>query len=191
MAHQISVHVLEQVAKEVVAEQLNTEESIALAQQKLAAHYPHLISPTRRVWMGSRAGGILGKMFLQHASFSEYLIIFGCPATSNGFSGRYNFMEIWDFFLGGEVVTNDLESDMIGAVHYRAGDVGYLPKGHSLTCEIKEGAWMIEYGRGAVLTALPFALADSLISSVELKSFWLTVCEYTRCIVRSLFGRQP
>ena len=66
------------------------------------------------------------------------------------------------------------------------GDVGYLGKGQSFGVEIESGSWMIEYGRGPNITALPFALMDSLVSSVELKSFWLTMSEYTRFIIKSL-----
>jgi hypothetical protein len=185
MKYKISTDVLEQVAQEVTAKNLTAEESIQLAQNLLAEHYPKLINPKRRVWIGSRAGGILGKMILLHASFNEYLIIFGCPAGSNGFSGRYNFMEIWDFFLTGETITCDLENNQTEPMRYQPGDVGYMAKGDALTCEIKAGSWMIEYGRGAVITALPFALADSIISSVELRSLWLTVKEYTLCILKS------
>ncbi|NRB40605.1 MAG: hypothetical protein HRU20_19420 [Pseudomonadales bacterium] len=36
---------------------------------------------------------------------------------------------------------------------------------------------MQEYGRGPIITALPFSLADSLISLVELKSFYLSIKE--------------
>ena len=140
-------------------------------------------------WIGSRAGGVLGKLTFLYISFTEYLIIFGCPAGTQGFSGRYNYMEIWDFFLTGKTITYDLESEQIAPTILLPGDVGYLGKGHSLGVEIQAGSWMIEYGRGPNITALPFALVDSLVSSVELKSFWLTMKEYTRFLVKGLFKR--
>ena len=186
MAYKIDPAVLQEVCNEVLELPLENDEMFQAIRDKLSAHYPDLISPAPRCWVGSRAGGILGKLTLLHASMNEYLIIFGTPVSTQGFSGRYNFMQIWDFFLAGETITCDLESEQIIAKHYQPGEVGFLDKGDSLSCEIKAGSWMIEYGRGPVITALPFALMDSLVSSVELKSFYLTVKEYTYFILKGL-----
>jgi len=185
MATQIDPLVLHRVAKEVLEADLESGEMFALIREKLHDEYPRLIAKEPRCWIGSRAGGVLGKMTFLHVSLNEYLIIFGCPAGTAGFSGRYNFMQIWDFFLSGETRTYDLESDQIEPTVGRAGDKGYLGKGQSLGVEITAGSWMIEYGRGPNITALPFALMDSLISSVELKSFFLTMSEYTKLILRA------
>ena len=89
------------------------------------------------------------------------------------------------FSLSGETRTYDLESNQIEPTVGRAGDKGYLEKGQSLGVEITAGSWMIEYGRGPNITALPFALMDSLIRSFELKSFFLTMSEYTKLILRA------
>ncbi len=43
---------------------------------------------------------------------------------------------------------------------------------------------MIEYGRGWNVTSLPFALMDSLVSSVELRSTWLTLSEYVKFLIK-------
>ncbi len=185
MAAQIDPEVLHRVAREVLDTDLENGEMFALIREKLHQEYPHLISPEERCWIGSRAGGVLGKMTFLHVSLSEYLIIFGCPVGTAGYSGRYNFMQIWDFFLCGETRTYDLESGQIAPMIGRAGDKGYLAKGQSLGVEIEAGSWMIEYGRGPNITAMPFALMDSLISSVELKSFFLTMSEYTKLILRA------
>ncbi len=185
MATQIDPLVLHRVAKEVLEADLENGEMFALIRDKLHQEYPRLIAKEPRCWIGSRAGGVLGKMTFLHVSLNEYLIIFGCPAGTAGFSGRYNFMQIWDFFLSGETRTYDLESDQIEPTVGRAGDKGYLEKGQSLGVEITAGSWMIEYGRGPNITALPFALMDSLISSFELKSFFLTMSEYTKLILRA------
>lgn len=191
MKHLIDPDVLAQIVKTVVAESaaqnLTNEQSIELVREKIADAYPDFVSKTPRCWMGSRAGGILGKMTLLHASMNEYLIIFGCPVSSAGFSGRYNFVEIWDFFLTGQTRTCDLENGQINPNIYKAGDVGFLAKGQSLSCDFTAETWMVEYGRGWIVTALPFALMDSLLSSVELKSFYLTVKEYTYFILKRWF----
>ena len=166
MKYHIDPNILQQVANEVIDLPLADDAMFQAIREKLAAHYPDLINAEARCWIGSRAGGILGKMTLLYANMNEYLIIFGTPSGSQGFSGRYNFMQIWDFFLAGETITCDLENEQVIAKHNKAGDVGFLDKGQSLSCELKACSWMIEYGRGPNITALPFALMDSLIRSV-------------------------
>ena len=154
-------------------------------RNRLSDRYPDLMRPDKRCWIGSRAGGVLGKMTLLYASMNEYLIIFGTPAGTQGYSGRYHFMQIWDFFLAGETLTCDLESDQTISKVHKPGDTGFLDRGHSLTCEMKAGSWMIEYGRGSIITALPFALADSLMSSLDFKSVLFTMKEYTHFFFKS------
>ena len=188
MKCRIDPEILARVAKEVVAEGLEHDAMFQRIRDRLAVEFPGYVAPDARCWIGSRAGGVLGKMTILYANMNEYLIIFGCPVGSQGFSGRYNFVEIWDFFLAGETSSCNLESDQIIPDVYTAGDRGYLAKGHSLTCEMKAGTWMLEYGRGPNITVLAFALMDSLLSSVELKSFFLTVKEYGYFILKSLKG---
>ena len=189
MAYKFDPEFLAQVAKEVLDLPLENGDMFSAVIGKIADQYPGIVENKQGCWIGSRAGGVLGKLTFLYISFTEYLIIFGCPAGTQGFSGRYTFMEIWDFFLAGKTITYDLESDQIAPTIHLPGDIGYLGKGHSLGVEIQAGSWMIEYGRGPNITALPFALIDSLVSSVELKSFWLTMKEYTRFLVRGLFKR--
>ncbi len=188
MRYRIDPEVLATVAKEVVDEGLEHESMFQRLRDRLSEEFPGFVEPNARCWMGSRAGGVLGKMTILYANMNEYLIIFGCPVGSQGFSGRYNFVEIWDFFLAGETSSCDLETGQIIPDVYTAGDRGYLAKGHSMTCELKAGAWMLEYGRGPNITVLAFALMDSLLSSVELRSFVLTVKEYGYFILKSLKG---
>ncbi len=184
MAPKIHPEFLTQVCKEVIDLPLENGEMFSTIIEKISNQYPEIVDNKQRCWIGSRAGGVLGKLTFLYLSSTEYLIIFGCPAGTQGFSGRYNFMEIWDFFLAGKTITYDLESDQIAPTILLPGDVGYLAKGHSLGLEIQSGSWMIEYGRGPNITSLPFALMDSLVSSVEFKSFWLTMSEYTRFMVK-------
>ena len=186
MTYKIDPEFLTQVCKEVLDLPVENGEMFSAVIEKISNKYPKIVDKKQRRWIGSRAGGVLGKLTFLYISFTEYLIIFGCPSGTQGFSGRYNFMEIWDFLLSGKTITYDLESEQIAPTILLPGDVGYLGKGHSLGVEIQAGSWMIEYGRGPNITALPFALMDSLVSSVELKSFWSTMSEYTRFITKSL-----
>ena len=183
--YKIDPEVVQRVCREVVDLPLEDDVMFQAIRDKLSEQYPDLISPHERCWIGSRAGGILGKMTLLYAGLNEYLIIFGTPAGTQGFSGRYHFMQIWDFFLAGETLTCDLESGQIIPQIHKPGDTGFLDKGHSLTCEMKAGSWMIEYGRGAIITAFPFALMDSLMSSLDFKSVFVTIKEYTHFFLKS------
>ena len=187
MTHRIKPEVLAEIAEQVVSEYSpeQKQEMFQAIRKMLAEHYPDLVDTTARCWIGSRAGGVLGKMTIMYASMSEYLIIFGTPTTTNGFSGRYNFLKIWDFFLTGETKTCDLESNQVEPNIYKAGDIGFLDKGDALSCDFEAGSWMIEYGRGPIFTALVFALADSVMSSVELKSVYLTIKEYSHFVLRN------
>jgi hypothetical protein len=187
MAYKIDPEFLTQVCKEVLDLPVENGEMFSTIIEKISNEYPGIVDKKQRRWIGSRAGGVLGKLTFLYISLTEYLIIFGCPAGTQGFSGRYNFMEIWDFFLSGKTITYDLESDQIAPTILLPGDVGHLGKGQSLGVEIQSGSWMIEYGRGPNITALPFALMDSLVSSVELGSFFLTMSEYTRFMIKRLF----
>ena len=137
MKYKINPDVLARVAKEVVAEDLAHDAMFQSIRDKLSVEYPGLVDTAERCWMGSRAGGILGKMTMLYASLDEYLIIFGCPVGSQGFSGRYNFMEISDFYIAGETLTCDLENGQTEPSIYLAGDRSLLTKGQTLSCEIK------------------------------------------------------
>ena len=49
---------------------------------------------------------------------------------------------------------------------------------------IYPGSWHIEYGRGAVVTTLPFAMVDTLLVSLELESVRRSAVEFTQLVRR-------
>jgi hypothetical protein len=89
MSYKIDPDVLHKVAKQVVDLPLYTGELLTRAVQLLADEYPDLIDPTPGGWVGSKAGGILGKVRFLYFSPREYIVIFGSPTGTQGFSGRY------------------------------------------------------------------------------------------------------
>jgi len=138
---------------------LNNSTRHMIGADELARLYPGHIE-TRPSWMLSLAGGVMGIMTVLHGSLSEYVLIFGTPVGSEGFSGRYR-IEIHDFMLAGEMWTYT-ESDFAARRVYRAGDAAFLQRREAKGVRIFEGAWMPEYGPGTVPTVLPFALSGAI-----------------------------
>ncbi|HJT92856.1 MAG TPA: hypothetical protein VJ777_13055 [Mycobacterium sp.] len=68
---------------------------------------PDLIDPAPGRWVGSKAGGILGKVRFLYFSPREYIVLFGSPTGTQGFSGRYKHVDIHQFLL---LVSLELES---------------------------------------------------------------------------------
>jgi peptide subunit release factor 1 (eRF1) len=49
---------------------------------------------------------------------------------------------------------------------------------------IHPGSWHIEYGRGAVVATLPFAMMDTLLVSLELESVRRSTVEFAKLLTR-------
>ncbi|CDO89144.1 hypothetical protein AWC29_11735 [Mycobacterium triplex] len=190
MTYKIDPDVLARECRQVLDLPLDSGERFSALIERLSHAYPEIIENRQRRWLGSRAGGILGKLTFLHISFSEYLLIFGCPAGTQGFSGRYNYMELYKVILAGRYTTYNLESDQIGATVYTPGDLTYMKKGEARGLEIDSGSWHLEYGRGPNITAMPFGLMDTLVSSVDVKPLAATTSEYMSFLSRGLRNRR-
>ena len=101
MAYRIDPDVLHKVARKVAGIPPGSSELITRAVQLLADEYPDLVDPTPGRWVGSKAGGILGKVRFLYFSPREYIVIFGSPTGTQGFSGRYKHVEIHKFLMAG------------------------------------------------------------------------------------------
>lgn len=134
--------------------------------------------------MGSTAGGILGKVCFLYFSPREYIVLFGSPTGRQGFSGRYKCVQIHKFLMAGQIVSYDLESDEMLPMTLRPGEHTCLDKGHARGLTIHPGSWHIEYGRGAVVTTLPFAMVDTLFLSLEVESVHLSTIEFSKLVTR-------
>lgn len=115
-------------------------------------------------------------------------MIFGSPTGTQGFSGRYKHVEIHKFLMAGQIDSYDLESDDMLPMTLRPGEHTYLERGHARGLTIHPGSWHIEYGRGAVVTTLPFAMVDTLFVSLELESVRRSTVEFAK-LVRKQFRR--
>src|SRR5438067_5707222 len=128
-------------------------EMVRSLTRDLAKAYPGHIAMRER-WILSLAGGATGIMTVLHGSLSEYLLIFGSPVGTEGFSGRY-WIDIYDFMLAGEMWTYTEEAFRERTIS-RPGDMARLRRHQAKGFRIAEESWMLEYGRGPIATALPF-----------------------------------
>jgi sigma non-opioid intracellular receptor len=184
MTYKIDPDVLAAIAKKVVGVHQAGGELITRATQLLAAEYPDLIDPTPGRWVGSRAGGILGKVRFLYFSPREYVVLFGSPSGTQGFSGRYKHVEIHKFLMAGQIDYYDLESDEMLPTTLHPGGRSRTEKGHARGLTIHPGSWHIEYGRGAVVTTLPFAMVDTLFVSLETESVRRSAVEFGKLVTR-------
>ena len=186
MPYKFDPDVLAELCGEIIEQPLESGELFTGLIEKLSNTYPDLLENKERRWIGTRAGGILGRISFLRVGLREYLLIFGSPCGTSGFTGRCNFMDLYKVILAGEYTTYDLENDQIAPTTYVPGDLSHLARGQARGLNIKPGSWHLEYGRGPNITAMPFGLADTLLSSVELKPLMLTTSEYVKLLANGL-----
>ena len=190
MSYKIDQDVLAAVAKEVAAQPLAGGELITRTTELLAAAYPDLIDATPGRWVGSKAGGILGKVRFLYFSPREYVVMFGSPTGTQGFSGRYKHVDIHKFLIAGQIDSFDVESDDLTPMTLRPGEHTCLERGRARGLTIAPGSFHIEYGRGAVMTTLPFAMVDTLFVSLELESVRRSTVEFGRLVAKRVRRRR-
>ncbi|MDG4665708.1 isomerase [Mycobacterium sp. 236(2023)] len=185
MKYKIDPDVLHGVAEQVVGLPLENGELITRTVELLAAEYPDLVDDAPGRWVGSKAGGVLGKVRFLYFTPREYLVIFGSPTGTQGFSGRYKHVDIHKFLLAGQIDSYDLESDDTTALPaLLPGERTCLERGHARGLTIHPGSWHLEYGRGAVATTLPFAMVDTLFVSLEFESVRRSTVEFAKLVRR-------
>lgn len=143
----------------------------------------------RREWIYSVTAGVTGIMSVLHASLEEYVLIFGTPIGSEGFSGRYH-IDIWDVVLAGEMST--FHEERPGErVRSEPGQMTLLPRGHVKGASFVPGTWLLEYARGPIATCLPMALGDLVFSALDGTTLYKTLQVYGRGVLRELLrGRR-
>lgn len=149
----------------------------------LDAAYPGHIE-TQKKWLFNLAGGLTGIMTVLHASLSEYVLLYGTPTGTEGFSGRYR-IDIWDVIVrGGFQTYNDVDPSTVHRA--QVGDLVHLQPGVTKAVRIDPDTWMLEYGRGPIFTALPVALGDALFSAMDPAILAKTLFQYGRLTLREL-----
>ena len=180
MSHVFDPKRLHEIARTAVG--LPHEPMVKTVVDALRAEYSTHIAPSPR-WVINRAGGAMGMMLLLHGSLSEYVLLFGTPIGTEGYSGRYR-MDIWDFVLAGDMWTYT-EDAIAERVVTGPGEAAHLGRDQAKGYRLPDACWMLEYGRGPVVTMLPFGLSESLVA-VDLTTIWRTLAVYAPLVVREL-----
>ena len=103
MSYTFDPAALHAVAQQAAGLQLPSDELITRTVELLAEQYPDHIDAGPGRWVGSKAGGVLGKVRFLYFSPREYVVIFGTPTGTQGFSGRYRHVDIHKFLLAGQI----------------------------------------------------------------------------------------
>jgi C-8 sterol isomerase len=143
---------------------LPVDQQISAVARTLKRIYGEHVHPGQP-WMFSNAGGIMCTINPLHVSLNEYVLFCGTPIGSEGHSGRHR-ADMYDIVMAGELWTYQ-PGTWERQVH-RAGDLACLPRGSSNGSKLRPGVWLLEYARGNVASLFPFALGDTLFSTLDL-----------------------
>ena len=149
--------------------------------------YPGTIEP-REDWVMSLVGGATGVITVLHCSLSEYLIIFGTPVGTEGFTGRYR-IDLYDCLLAGEMWTYTEEACGERIVT-KPGEMVFMPRGQAKGFRVAEDSWILEYARGPILTCLPMAVSGA-VASLDMRTLWRTFSISTRLTWKTLLRKRP
>jgi C-8 sterol isomerase len=174
--------VLHDVAKRAVAVGGTLRDKVAAIRAELVGLYPGHVR-LEDDWVFNIAGGALGQMTLLHASLTEYVIVFGSPIGTEGYSGRF-FADDYFIILEGEqwAYAEGEEDRRV----FRPGDMHHLPRGQARGYRMPDRCYALEYARGIIPTMLPFGLADSFSSTLDPQPVWKTIRMYARATVGEL-----
>jgi hypothetical protein len=72
---------------------------------------------------------------------------------------------------------------------YLAGDLAYLPADGGKSVQYVNHAWMIDYGRGNVITMFPFGvIAPALFVTLDYQSAWEQFVDFAKLAIQNLLN---
>jgi len=128
-------------------------------------------------WIWSNAGGIMCSMNTLHVSPTEYMVFCGTAVGTEGHSGRHR-ADLFDIIVNGELQT--FKPDQFEATTLGAGDMAHLPRRTTNGSHLGKECWLLEYGRGNILSLFPFALGDTMFSTQDLTDLRKTMVDSTK-----------
>jgi C-8 sterol isomerase len=184
MRHVFCPEVLREVARDAIAAHPKLDDKVAFIRDELARRYPGHVRPEND-WVFNIAGGSMGHMTILHASITEYVIVFGTPIGTEGYSGRF-MADDWFIILEGEQWAYD-EGGHQKAV-YKPGEMHHMPRGVARGYRMPDHCYALEYARGIIPSMLPFGLADSFTSTLDHVPVMKTMRIYARAVIGQLLG---
>ena len=122
-------------------------------------------------WMFNNAGGAMGSMKVLHASFHEYVIIFGTAIGSEGHTGRFLTDDYFTIIEGEQWC--QAHDNPVREV-YRPGDQNYMPRYVAKHYKMPDELWALEYAEGDIISMLPFGIADTIFSTLDFVTWFQT-----------------
>jgi len=174
--------VLHDASKKAIAGGGSLADKILRLRADLDAQYPGHIRMEDE-WVFNIAGGALGQMTILHSSITEYVIVFGTPIGTEGYSGRF-FADDYFCILEGEQWAY-AEGEEEKSV-FKPGDMHHLPRGTARGYRMPDRCFALEYARGLIPTMLPFGLADSFTSTLDPIPVARTMRIYARAVIGEL-----
>ncbi|KAH0627766.1 hypothetical protein JD844_008079 [Phrynosoma platyrhinos] len=157
---------------------LDHEQAFSKIIVELRKRHPgHILPDEDLQWVFVNAGGWMGSMCLLHASFSEYVLLFGTAVDTGGHSGRY-WADIYDTVISGTF--RQWKEGTTKSEIYYPGDTIVHHSGEATSVQWSAGTWMVEYGRGFIPSTLAFALADTVFSTQDFLTLFYTVRVYAK-----------
>lgn len=184
MSYVFDPNTLHSVAKEAVASGLALNAKVAIIRERLHALHPGQVNLADE-WVFNVAGGAMGQMTILHASIKEYLIVFGTPIGTEGFSGRF-LADDYFMILEGEQWAFS-EGDGTKMV-FKPGDMHHMPRGEARGYRMPDHCFALEYARGNIPAMLPFGLMDQFTSVLDPRTVAKTLKIYTRAAVGAMLN---
>lgn len=179
--------VLHRIAQEAVDTGQPLKGKVAHLRSRLTDIYPGQINQSDD-WVYNVAGGAMGQMTVLHASLWEYLIVFGTPIGTEGFTGRFFADDYFMILEGEQWAFNEGES---GRMVFKPGDMHHMPRGEARGYRMPEHCYALEYARGLIPTMLPFGLIDQFTSALDPPTVVKTLKIYTKAAVSAMLAPKP
>lgn len=182
MGYVFDPEVLQDVAKQAIATGGDIHEKVRFIRQRLGELYPGHVRQ-QEDWVFSHAGGAMGHMAVLHSSITEYVIVFGTPIGTEGYSGRFLADDYFIILEGEQWAYGEGQGQRMV---FKPGDMHLLPRGEARGYRMPDHCYALEYARGLIPTMLPFGFADSFTSTVDLIPVAKTVGIYAKAVVGQL-----